>query len=260
MRSSRRTAGNLAVTGFPRPQPSLWLCPIGDRVAVEVDPCCYDVLSAQERQRLLAFRFTTHQREYLHSHFFLRRILSTQVKAEPTQLRFTVDSLGKPWLEGSCLNFNLSHTAGLAACCASAGDVCGVDVERHRPLPDMDLIAERNFSVAERTLLQHAAPKGKEVLFYRIWTLKEAYIKACGLGLSMELTSFSVLPQLNGTAELRLANESLPSRSPWSIYWWSLSDGFHVSAAFAGPVGRPPLTLIRLEDFATKGGCHEKAH
>ena len=260
MRYSWSTGGQGAVEGIDRAEGSLWLCSIGDEVSVEVDRCCHDVLSAQRCVSWAAFRFATHRRQYLHSHYFLRCVLSTQTGVDPAQLRFSTDLLGKPWLDGGSLNFNLSHTSGVAACCASAGSLCGVDVERHRPLPDMDLVAERNFSVAERTLLGQATSGTESELFFRIWTLKEAYIKALGVGLSVELTTFSVLPRQDGIGEVRHGAKSAPRTASWSVYWWEFADGFHVAAAFSGRVDRPRITMIKLEDLVTNGGYYENAH
>lgn len=259
MRYLGETAGDVVASGRDQSRAGVWLCPIGEPVSVNVDDRCQSVLSAQERRRLSGFRFQAHRREYLHSHYFLRRILSKEVKADPAQLRFAADEFGKPWLDGQCLNFNLSHTAGVAACTVSTGHVCGVDVERRKPLPDMAPVVARNFSLAERALIEGTTPSAREALFFRIWTLKEAYIKARGVGLSADLTAFSVLPLGNGVGDLRLATPTTSRTEKWSLYWWDFADAVHVAVAFEGDVPRPRITFIHLDELVA-GGCHEEAH
>ena len=88
--------------------------------------------------------------------------------------------------QGVC--FNLSHSGGWTVAAVSDGEV-GVDVQQLKPV-DMRL-ATRFFTEEERRQIE-CAGEGATELFYRFWTVKEAYLKALGTGLNRPLNSFTV--------------------------------------------------------------------
>ena len=100
------------------------------------------------------------------------------------------DELGKPWFVGCPYHFNLSHSGWQAMCVMSKFPV-GCDVERRRNL-DRD-IGERCFSERERQLLQQCGEEAKEELFFKLWTLKESFMKCTGLGFHLALKDFSIV-------------------------------------------------------------------
>jgi 4'-phosphopantetheinyl transferase len=154
-------------------------------------------LSDEERQRHDRFRFQEDRDLFLLSHSLLRLKLSEYASVEPGDWKFRSTTHGKPEIaspeEFRHLQFNLSHTRGLAACAISRSVAIGIDVENtSRSLSCLEL-ARRFFSPVEIASLE---PKNGEELrtaFFEIWTLKEAYIKACGSGLFAEpLQDFSL--------------------------------------------------------------------
>ncbi len=92
---------------------------------------------------------------------------------------------GKPYLpEHPRLNFNISHAGGIAACIVSEWE-CGIDCEpvrQYRPN-----VMRRAFSEREISLIENAPEEERDLLFFRLWTLKESYIKATGMGLSFPM-------------------------------------------------------------------------
>lgn len=109
------------------------------------------------------------------------------------EITFTRNKYGKPALTHDAdVQFNVSHSGDWIALIAGGKDEIGVDVEKIAPI-DLQ-IAERFFSPQENTYLA-AQPADQQLnTFYRLWTLKESYIKAIGMGLSMPLSSFAILP------------------------------------------------------------------
>jgi 4'-phosphopantetheinyl transferase len=106
-------------------------------------------------------------------------------------LRFCLAPRGKPFLEGSPLEFNFSHTEGLLACCFSR-EAVGIDIERLDPLQwpshRWEPLVARFFTQDESQFL-HSQPIQKQFLtFFKIFTLKEAYSKNLGLGLGLDFT------------------------------------------------------------------------
>jgi 4'-phosphopantetheinyl transferase len=144
------------------------------------------LLSADERGRLARFALPAHRHEYLVAHALLRAVLGRRRGVPGHALRFAVSRLGRPELaDGATLRFSLSHTSGLVACAVSAGYEVGVDVEDCRRRLDTLGIAARLFSTGEAGPLRGLSGRERDERFFTLWTLKEAYLKARGLGLSV---------------------------------------------------------------------------
>jgi len=150
------------------------------------------LLAPGERERAYRFRFTRDRGRFIVARAALRQLLGASLGQPPSLVAFTYGPNGKPALAdaGAGLCFNLSHSAELALCALAPGTELGVDVEAHRPLDDMDALAERFFAPAEVAWLQQQADR--MAAFFRLWTCKEAYVKALGLGLSLDTRSFAV--------------------------------------------------------------------
>ena len=98
---------------------------------------------------------------------------------------------GKPSLaEYPGLHFNISHADGIAAAIVSEFE-CGIDCERVRPYRES--VLRRCYSKAERRAIEAAVGSEHDFLFFKLWTLKEAYIKALGIGLSFPLRNAEFL-------------------------------------------------------------------
>ncbi|WP_372725205.1 4'-phosphopantetheinyl transferase superfamily protein [Immundisolibacter sp.] len=241
----------------------IWFFPIGEGQSNEFDDVCYPLLSESEMVRFDRLRFSIHKREYLHSHYFLRTVLSEYRDIAPERWQFSMNFYGKPEIAASLdcgsLKFNLSHTQGMAACVITSGMDCGVDVELQKPLPDLDMVAARNFSPAEQAMLAELSVAGRVPLFYRIWTLKESYIKARGVGLSAELTHFSVLPRVDGDGWLECPPTMDARPQAWSIYWSENPEGYHFAVAIKGLVKRGDLRGRVLKGSQNGGHWHDFA-
>ena len=153
-------------------------------------------LSPDERVRCQRFAFGRDRRDFAAGHALLRRVLSMSVHDDGRSdtWTFVPDANGKPSLAHELgaqpLAFNLSHTHGLVACAVAHDAEVGVDVECVERGTDSRDIAERYFSAAELAQLD-ACPEGRRSAhFIELWTLKEAYLKAIGVGLAHPLDTF----------------------------------------------------------------------
>lgn len=156
-----------------------------------------DILSDRERQRYRRLQLEPDRRQYLVAHVLLRTALSRAAGGEvdPRRWRFTENDRGKPAVtpaEGlPCLHFSLSHCSGLAVVAVSSTCAVGVDIEPLKrtgtPTP-LDTI----LGPGERAWLQSRPPPVRWTDFTRLWTVKEAYAKLVGHGLSLDFTSFEV--------------------------------------------------------------------
>jgi 4'-phosphopantetheinyl transferase len=152
------------------------------------------MLDEEERARADRFLFAADRDTFTAAHALARAVLS-QATGHPTAFwRYAAAPFGKPALHPGCavggLRFNISHTRGMVACAVTLGDELGVDVEAADRRTDFR-IADRFFAPEEARLVAAAALEQRARLFFRFWTLKEAFIKATGEGLRRPLDSFS---------------------------------------------------------------------
>ena len=144
-------------------------------------------LSQDEQLKAERFHFDRHRRRYIASHGSLREILSRYLGSDPSQLQFTYSPLGKPSLASKInskkLCFNLSSSNELALCAITLNRSIGVDIEHIRPNPDAESLAKHFFSPREYNTINSFPPEQRQDVFYNLWTLKEAYLKATGEGI-----------------------------------------------------------------------------
>ena len=152
------------------------------------------LLSDDEKKRAHRFRSKTHQSRYIIGRGSLRAILARYVNQGPERLVFAYEDFGKPALSEpvSDMQFNMTHSHGLALCAVSRHRRIGVDIERLRDVVDRDRIVARFFSRSEQDEYHSLPEELKREGFFRGWTRKEAYLKALGIGISTPLDSFSV--------------------------------------------------------------------
>ncbi len=190
-------------------------------------------LSADEWARQARFRTGALRQTYGRAHGFLRAVLGRYLGSAPDAVDFTAERLGKPALPAPRrVQFNLSYRAGRALLAVADRCAVGADVETLCPMTDALALVQELFSAPERAVLRAAEGAAWEDLFYTIWTRKEAYAKALGMGLSLPFAGFSVLePGAGGAVNLV---------APVGAYLTSFAAGpSHrgALAALGGPAG-----------------------
>jgi len=163
---------------------------INDRQLLEA---YWGLLDAKEREKQRRFRFERHQRQYLVSHALVRLTLSRYAPVAPQAWTFETNAYGRPEVQGEWgtkLRFNLSHTDGMALVAVGTGAELGADVEDGWREGETVGIANHYFAASEVATLRALPPERHRERFFEYWTLKEAYIKARGAGLSLPLDQF----------------------------------------------------------------------
>ena len=155
-----------------------------------------EILSADERQRADRFYFERDRQHFSAARAVLRIVLAGYLAARPEDIRFRYAEKGKPEVgepdHASGLNFNVSHSGGIALFGFTKQRAIGVDVEQIRRDFDGEAIARRFFSAPEQEQFARVPTEQRPQAFFRCWTLKEAFIKALGEGLSHPLHQFDV--------------------------------------------------------------------
>ena len=154
-------------------------------------------LREDEKARYHRYMFQKDRDLYLLTRALCRKVLSHYVPTQPENWRFESNEYGKPAIvepeEASYLHFNLTNTPGLVACMVSDRYPIGVDAEAiDRKSATLD-IAKRFFSKDEFQELQTHSAESQTARFFHYWTLKEAYIKVRGMGMSIPLADFSMV-------------------------------------------------------------------
>jgi 4'-phosphopantetheinyl transferase len=178
-------------------------------------------LSFEERDRMQKFLAPRHRHAYLVGHALVRGALARELDCKPSELIFESNAFGKPSLvlpgSSAKLEFNLSHTEGICVVALSRFSRVGCDVESLRQ-PDLEVDIARNFFTPEESaeILTHPpAQQIERLLTY--WTLKEAYIKAEGQGLSMGLDTFYFSLQENQPPRLMLKSGAQQPSAAWQF-------------------------------------------
>lgn len=206
-------------------------------------------LSDDEALRMARFVFERHRHQYLVTRALLRATLSCYVPwVTPDQWIFASNPFGKPHIVAPAtpIAFNLSHTEGLVVLALTLESSVGVDVESLDRVMDIDM-ADRFFSRAEVHHLRGLPSTEQGPMFMRFWTLKEAYIKACGQGLSIPLDSFSFGLAMPGRIGFS-ADALLPREARYWRFWQWDSARFVLSLGCVS-VAHPadPMAVLMYE-------------
>lgn len=184
----------------------------------------YDYLDAGELAKAHQYRNESARRQFLAGRYLAKTILAAATQQTRDSIQLQLAPNGKPYLENSAWHFNLSHSGDWVAC-ALAPRAIGIDIEARLRSIEHLAIAEQHFSSEEFSWLRKRQAKQNQK-FTALWSLKEAYLKALGLGISHDLASMRW--QLHGKSSI--AVQSSFTTQPWfcrllrpdSGYWLSL--------------------------------------
>lgn len=194
------------------------------------------MLDASELERGARLRFEGHRVRHAVSHGLLRTLVGHYLRRPPAALRFGEGEFGKPHLEDEDrgrLVFNLSHSGDVVLIALARDGNLGVDVEGWTERMDeqgVECVADSVFSATERAALRRLDPANRRVAFFEIWSRKEAYLKATGLGVSHGLDHFDVSAE-RGDARLLADRRGTSAVGEWALY--DLAPGPGYSGALA---------------------------
>jgi len=181
-------------------------------------------LSASERARFESIRAPRIKQQYWQARWAVRHALSCYTpEIPPDQWQFSRNDYGRPALRAPSLafplDFNISHTRGALVRAFAARGALGVDVEFIQRQCRALAVAQRYFSASELADLRELPEQLQRARFFDLWTLKEAYIKACGMGLAIPLGSFS----FDFTAaDIAIAFDARRADGPERWRFWSM--------------------------------------
>jgi 4'-phosphopantetheinyl transferase len=214
-------------------------------------------LSEEELARADAFRAEANRHEYITAHAALRAVLGGFLGVSGAEVRFTARGAHageKPTLALANglpnVRFNLSHTSGAALIGVTSGRELGVDIERMRPMDDLDGMARSVMSDAELQSWMDIEMTKRQTAFYRLWTRKESYLKAIGLGLYRDVHQVSVPVSFEPRVDA-CSVKDLAGHGEWMVQDVNVPEGFAASVCYEGSFV-PEIRMTTLdpaEDF-----------
>jgi 4'-phosphopantetheinyl transferase len=230
------------------------------------DTCCISIakqarsvalLSPEERARLHQFRFEVDRDQFLISRLLVRVVLSAHLGVAPDALVFSANEWGKPFLVSpahSRLQFNISHTRGAVICGITLDQEIGVDLEAVQYSGDTDRLVSSAFAPAEIAALQALPAWRAARRFIDYWTLKEAYAKGRGLGLSLPLDAFTIELE-EGREPLLKVDRTIDDGCSWQLQLTTIGGQYRAACAVrrSDPfvLETIPIAPHSLERFST---------
>ncbi len=201
-------------------------------------------LADDEQARAEQFRFQKDRLHFIVARGILRSILGRYLGKEPRSIQLRYNTYGKPTLDenpdSNTLLFNVAHSKGIAlyAVTRRGNSNIGIDVEYLDNSVPCEEIAKRFFSPMETRELLAVSKELRHVAFFSCWTRKEAYVKARGLGLSLDLKQFDVSVTPGKSAAILCSREESQNISSWSLYDLFPYPGYIAALAVEGhPAG-----------------------
>ena len=202
--------------------------------------CIEDVLDPVEVNRALRFVRDSDRRHFVTARACLRSLVGSYQGIDPREVRFLYGQHGKPTLvrggHATDLCFNLSHAQDLIVYAFVRGRAVGVDLECVREDSDIEMLMPLVFSNRELDAVRKRASGDRRDTFYRVWVAKEAYVKATGLGLSLDLTKVHIEwdnPEEGGVIEVA---EKPEEQERWCLRMLPAPSGYY--AALVVEAGR----------------------
>lgn len=207
----------------------------------------FAIINSDELTKINRYMFEKDRHSCLLTRALIRYTLSKYINKKPELWEFSTNKYGKPALKGDTCNqnyqFNISHTKGLIVLALTTSGSVGIDVEgTNRNIIDrnktdrkkiernridrkkMDIdIAERFFSPSEAIAIKNAASENRTKLFLDFWTLKESYIKARGMGLSIPLDKF-YFTITNKNIRINFTPEINDKPENWQFFKFNIAD------------------------------------
>jgi 4'-phosphopantetheinyl transferase len=229
-------------------QIDVWLISLHD-VCSELQFAYLQLLSEPERAKWQRFVAPDARLQYLVSRALVRTTLSRYTEVPDYAWQFDTNDYGRPHVSQPRtfrnFQFNLSNTTGLVVCAITKDCEIGIDVENIARSLDIDALAPTVFAPMELAgFLLQDSPEDRCSRFFSYWTLKEAYIKARGMGLSLPLDAFWF--DLGGPSPLLHVTDRCPDDPKrWRFQQYAPTAGHKMALAAAAPRGTEPSIHLR---------------
>ncbi|MEM1106301.1 MAG: 4'-phosphopantetheinyl transferase superfamily protein [Pseudomonadota bacterium] len=202
------------------------------------------LVSEEEHRRAREMKNPSRRAEFLTGRRLIRRMIGARLGLPPEEISLAVMATGQPRLAGPSqipIHFSISHSMGLVAC-AVAGIPVGIDVEAFDRISAPRAHARAHYHPSEYTHLTKLSARDQGVVAMELWTLKEAFAKAIGLGLRLGLDATNFTIDLRKRVSADLSGAQADSRD-WAFATFSVLEGFACSIAMEAKGRRARIQL-----------------
>jgi 4'-phosphopantetheinyl transferase len=225
----------------PAPSVQIWRLRLGDLDGDLVE-AFRPLTVPSEHARARRYKFEADRHRHLGGRALVRLVLARQYNCAPRDLSLVEGPHGKPRLQeppndGPTLHFNVAHTANVVVAAFSRAHPVGIDVESLTRDADMEALAQRVLTEAERKHWRAFPKARREDGFIHLWTCKEAFLKATGRGLQRALHSIECCFDGSTVVDLDDAEGYAPSSPDNHAGRWAVRP-FLASESIAGAVVR----------------------
>jgi 4'-phosphopantetheinyl transferase len=175
-----------------------------------------NLLDQTEKDIASRFHFHYLKINYIVTHGIIRTLLSGYINQKPDQIEIKKTSFGKPFIENHPLRFNLSHSKNYAICVFGIEREVGIDIEYIREDVVDEALTESILSAEELEIHKRLSQAQKIESFFVQWTRKEAFLKALGTGIKVDLKYLS-LPQQLSHDFINIPIDPLSSNHEWVL-------------------------------------------
>jgi 4'-phosphopantetheinyl transferase len=227
----------------------LWLIDEADVVPAVKRYGVMDLISAEEALRYGRLRSPRARRQHLGARMLVRYVLAAYTGVRPETLRFQAGPFGRPELVSNplSLDFNISHTNGLIGCILTRDQRCGIDLEQTPPARETAKGILQFLGTEEQQRVQRLPESAKDLAILDYWVIKQAYLKALGVGFTRSVDSFTVHYPTGGFVVI---DDPVLGQQNWQLELRQLRTEHRLAVAMAQPKGARTRTPIRILDFA----------
>lgn len=200
---------------------------------IEIGDLYENVLSSDERERALRLRSENDKNRFIITRAELRNSLSKYLKVRPADIDFTYNQYGKPSIKSehnpANIKFNVTHSNTLVLYAITQNREVGIDLEYVREVSNSERIVKRYFSEEDGKFYHSQSEGNKKLAFFKLWTRKEAYSKARGMGIGLPGKKFDL------SLTPKFQNNSTENTNPeWSLVDIEINSDYMASLAAEG--------------------------
>ena len=193
------------------------------------------LLSQEETVHAERFYFEKDRSRFIAGRGLLRTLLGSYLNLEPAQIEFVYGPYGKPALKSRLtdhvLEFNLSHSNDLVLYAFNWNRRVGIDIEYMIPMQDMDDFAEQFFAPNEKAYFHSLSGDQKSDVFFKLWTSKEAFLKANGKGLTVPISEVEISLAIEKTVKLISIGGDREQSAGWRLELFDPFQGYQAALA-----------------------------
>ncbi|PKD39836.1 hypothetical protein CWO84_13355 [Methylomonas sp. Kb3] len=207
----------------------------------------WSLLNTLERVKAQRFVREPDRRRYVAAHGKLRRILATYLRIPPDTIALATHEHGKPFIVGDerhGIKFNMAHSGDFLLVGVSSGYDIGVDIEVWSDSVDYEAVLDLCFADAERYFWNTLPVEQRQAFFYRLWTRKESFVKAVGLGLGLDVAQVVTAP--GGPSRFLSLPSGCGEPGDWSLTDLELATGLSGALTISGGDCLANITYKRL--------------